>query len=90
MNDDFNADMSSEGPGTSPVVLATDLSLSGDFLDAADALSLNVPQLSEGHLRTVVRQELGRRWRIEHAAFIEAHNATVEAEGLPLAAWKTF
>ena len=69
---------------------ATKLSLSGDVLDAAKALGLNVSQLCDARLREVVRQEQERRWRIEHADFIAAHNATVEAEGLPLEAWRTF
>ncbi len=69
---------------------ATNLSLSGDILDAAKALGLNVSQLCDAHLREVVRQEQERRWRIEHADFIAAHNATMEAEGLPLEAWRTF
>jgi len=69
---------------------ATNLSLSGDVLDAAKALGLNVSQLCDTHLRGVVRQEQERRWRIEHADFVAAHNATVEAEGLPLEAWRTF
>ena len=69
---------------------ATNLSLSGDVLDAAKGLGLNVSQLCDAHLREVVRQEQERRWRMEHADFIVADNATVEAEGLPLEAWRTF
>ena len=69
---------------------ATNLSLSGDVLDAAKALGLNVSQLCDAHLREVVRQEQERRWRIEHADFVAAHNATMEAEGLPLDAWRAF
>ena len=46
---------------------ATNLSLSGDVLDAAKALGLNVSQLCDAHLREVVRQEQEREWRSEHA-----------------------
>ena len=38
----------------------------------------------------VVRQDIAHRWRLEYADFVSAHNATIEAEGLPLDAWRTF
>jgi hypothetical protein len=38
----------------------------------------------------VVRQDIAHRWRLENADFVTAHNATIEAEGLPLDAWRTF
>jgi hypothetical protein len=36
------------------------------------------------------RHALEARWRSEHAQFVAAHNATVEVEGLPLEAGRTF
>ena len=69
---------------------ATNLSLSADVLEAAKALNLNVSQLCDAHLREVVRQEQERRWRSDHADFVAAYNATVESEGLPLDAYRTF
>lgn len=53
-------------------------------------LKINVSQVCDSHLREVVRREEARRWRQEHADFIAAYNATVEAEGLPLDEWRTF
>jgi len=69
---------------------AVNLSLSADTLAAAKALNLNVSALCDAHLREVVRQEQERRWRAEHAEFVDTYNATVETEGLPLEAWRTF
>ncbi len=69
---------------------ATNLSLSADVLDAARLLKINVSQVCDSHLREVVRREQERRWREEHADFIAAYNATLEAEGLPLDEWRTF
>ena len=69
---------------------AANLSLSVDVLEAAKALNLNVSQLCDAHLREVVRQEQERRWRADHADFVAAYNATVETEGLPLDAHRTF
>lgn len=69
---------------------ATNLSLSADVLDAAKALEINISQLCDNYLREQVLQEQERRWRAEHADFIAAFNATIEAEGLPLDQWRTF
>jgi antitoxin CcdA len=69
---------------------AANLSLSVDVLEAAKALKLNVSQLCDAYLREVVRQEQERRWRADHADFVAAYNATVEAEGLPLDTHRTF
>jgi antitoxin CcdA len=69
---------------------ATNLSLSSDVLEAARDLNINISQVCDNHLREVVRREQERRWRAEHADFIAAYNATMEAEGLPLDEWKSF
>ena len=69
---------------------AINLSLSADVLDAARSLKINVSGVCDSHLREVVRREQERRWREEHADFIAAYNATLEAEGLPLDEWRTF
>ena len=73
-----------------PAKKATNLSLSVDVLNAAKALGLNVSQVCDRLLRDVVRREQERRWRQEHADFISAYNATIEAEGLPLDEWRSF
>lgn len=69
---------------------ATNLSLSVDVLEAAKNLGINISQICDNHLRDVVRREQERRWREEHADFIAAYNATIEAEGLPLDEWRSF
>jgi len=69
---------------------ATNLSLSVDVLEAAKNLDINISQICDNHLRDVVRREQERKWREEHADFIAAYNATIEAEGLPLDEWRSF
>lgn len=69
---------------------AINLSLSNDVLEAARQLDINISQVCDKHLRDVVRLEQERKWREEHADFIAAYNATVNAEGLPLEDWKSF
>ena len=69
---------------------ATNLSLSAEVLDAAKRLQINVSQVCDTHLREVVHRELENRWREEHKDFIDAYNASVETEGLPLEEWRRF
>jgi len=69
---------------------AINLSLSVDVLDAAKSLQINVSQVCDSHLREVVRGELERHWREEHADFIAAYNTIVESEGRPLDEWRSF
>jgi antitoxin CcdA len=69
---------------------AANLSLSADVLDEARRLQINVSQVCDQHLREVVRRERESRWKAEHAAFIAAHNATLDQEGLPLDEWRSF
>lgn len=77
-------------PADMPVKRATNLSLSSDVLDAAKRLGINISQVCDNHLREVVRHEQERRWREDHADFIAAYNATIEADGLPLDEWRSF
>ena len=69
---------------------AINLSLSSDVLDAAKHLEINISQVCDNYLREIVRLERERKWREDHADFIAAYNATIEAEGLPLDEWRSF
>jgi len=69
---------------------AVNLSLSKDVLIAAKELGINISEVCDSHLREIVRGELQRRWKVDHAEFIAAYNETVEKEGLPLEQWRGF
>ena len=69
---------------------AINLTLSSDVLDAAMQLAINISQVCDSHLREVVSRVQERKWREDHADFISAYNATIEADGLPLDEWKSF
>lgn len=69
---------------------AVNLSLSKDVLSAAKELGINISEICDSHLREIVRSELQRRWKIDHAEFISAYNETVDKEGLPLEQWRGF
>jgi antitoxin CcdA len=67
-----------------PARKATNITLPLDVYEQAKALGINLSRACEQALRAVIGAERERRWAIEHAAFIEAHNAYVEKNGLPL------
>jgi len=69
---------------------AINLSLSSDVLEVAKEQGINISQVCDDHLREFVRREQARKWREDHADFVAAYNATVEAEGLPLDEWGSF
>ena len=69
---------------------ATNLSLSGDVLEAAKKLDINISEVCDSHLREVVRQAQESQWREDYAEFVAAYNATMESEGLALDEWKSF
>lgn len=69
---------------------ATNLSLSGDVLEAAKRLDINISEVCDSHLREVVRRAQELQWREDYAEFVAAYNATMESEGLPLDEWKSF
>ncbi|WP_244856933.1 type II toxin-antitoxin system CcdA family antitoxin [Aromatoleum bremense] len=69
---------------------ATNLSLSADVLVEAKRLGINISQACDEFLRDLVRRERARRWKEEHAEFIQVYNRIVETEGVPLAEWRSF
>ena len=69
---------------------ATNLTLSSDVLDAAKRLEINLSKVCDDYLREFVRREQERKWRLDHAEFVEAYNASISAEGLPLDQWRGF
>lgn len=69
---------------------AVNLSLSKDVLVAAKELGINISEVCDLHLREIVRSEMQRRWKVDHADFIAAFNETVDTEGLPLEQWRGF
>lgn len=50
----------------------------------------NISQSFNNDPREEARREEQRKWREDHADFIAAYNATIEAEGFPLDEWKSF
>ena len=69
---------------------ATNLSLDNELLLEARALGVNVSRAAEEGLRAAVRIARADAWRAENAEALASSNAWVEANGLPLAAFRQF
>jgi antitoxin CcdA len=67
---------------------AVNLGPNKDILDAANAPDINVSRICDAFLKEHVRAEQERRWRLDHLAFVEAYNKTIETEELPLNSWR--
>ena len=61
-----------------------------DLPDSDGTEDLNVSQPCGVQLPEVVSGERERSWRIQHADFVAGHNATVDNEGVPLEARRSF
>jgi antitoxin CcdA len=69
---------------------ATNVSLSAHLIEEARRLGINISQACEQGLEAQVRQSLRDAWLEENREAIEASNAWVEKNGLPLAKYRQF
>ena len=63
---------------------STSLSLDSDLVDRAKAAGVNLSRAAEAGIEQDVRRAEAERWKAENKAAIDAYNARIEAEGLPL------
>ncbi len=68
----------------------TNLSLNAKVLDAARELGMNVSATVDALLAEEVRKRYWARWNAENKDAIDAYNARVERDGLPLAKYRSF
>jgi antitoxin CcdA len=66
------------------------LSLDTGVVEAARAVGINLSQICEAALRDAAKVERDRLWQEENREAIEAWNAWVEENGLPLAQYRQF
>jgi antitoxin CcdA len=64
------------------------VTLSGDLIDAARALDLNVSAIAEAALAEAVRAARAKAWAEENAEALAQRRAWIEANGMPLARWQ--
>jgi len=68
----------------------TNITLTPEVIADAKLLGINLSRACDELLRNLIREEKARRWKIEHAAFLEEYNRVVASEGLPLDEWRSF
>ena len=68
----------------------TNLSLNARVLDMARELGMNLSQTVDMLLAQEVQRRYWERWNEENKEAVEAYNARIEREGLPLAKYRTF
>jgi antitoxin CcdA len=69
---------------------ATNITLNSGLIAEAKQLGINVSEACEAGLRERVAQARRQRWLEENREAIEAYNASVERDGLPLARYRQF
>lgn len=75
---------------TAPTRRATNVSLGRELLAEARELGINVSQACERGLATTIAEKRAERWLEENREALDASNAWVEANGLPLAGKRLF
>ena len=66
------------------------LSLNAKVLDLARELGINLSQTVDALLAEEVRRRYWERWNAENKVAIDAYNARIASEGLPLAKYRSF
>ncbi len=69
---------------------ATNLSLNSRVLELARELGMNLSQTVDALLADEVRRRYWEQWNSENQGAVEAYNARIEAQGLPLARYRSF
>lgn len=68
---------------------SVNLSLDPDVVAKAREAGINLSRVTEDALRAAVKTEHERRWKDENRDWIAAHNAWIEANGIPLSDLET-
>ena len=69
---------------------ATNLSLNSKVLEMAKELGMNISQTVDALLAEEVKRRYWEKWKAENKGAMDAYNAQVAREGLPLAKYRTF
>lgn len=68
----------------------TNVSLDAALVAEAKGLGVNISQASNRGLEEAVKKARGERWLEENGPALDAYNAYVAEQGLPLAKYRTF
>ena len=69
---------------------SANLSLDSNLVSQARDLKINISRAAEDGIKSAVKAEQERLWRLENAEAIAASNKYVEEYGLPLAKFRQF
>lgn len=69
---------------------ATNLSLNSKVLEMAREMGMNVSQTVDALLAAEVKRRYWEKWAEENKEAMQAYNARIAKEGLPLAKYRTF
>ncbi len=69
---------------------ATNVSLDTKLVEAAKEYGINVSRACEEGLAKHISEERNRRWQEENKEAIEAYNAWIEENGIPLSEYRMF
>jgi antitoxin CcdA len=69
---------------------ATNLSLNASVLEAAREMGMNISQTVDALLADEVKRRYWEKWNAENKEAIDHYNARIQAEGLPLAKYRSF
>ncbi len=69
---------------------ATNLSLNSKVLEMARELGMNISQTVDSLLAEEVKRRYWEKWAEENKEAMEAYNARIAKEGLPLAKYRSF
>lgn len=75
---------------TKPRTKPTNVSLDAALVEEAKALGVNISLASAWGLEQAVKKARGERWLEENREALDAYNAYVAANGLPLAKYRLF
>ncbi|SHH00133.1 type II toxin-antitoxin system CcdA family antitoxin [Marivita hallyeonensis] len=67
---------------------STSISLDADLIARAKRVGVNLSRAAEAGIEQDVRKAEAERWKEENKDAIQAYNKRVEAEGLPLDAYR--
>jgi len=69
---------------------SANLSLDSNLVSQARDLKINISRAAEDGIKSAVKAEQERLWRLENAEAIRLENEYVEKHGLPLAKYRQF
>lgn len=69
---------------------ATNLSLNSKVLEMAKELGMNISQTVDALLAEEVKRRYWEKWKEDNKEAMEAYNARIASQGLPLAKYRTF